>query len=1099
MVVFGAADGNGSAYPGGSFGSCGGSNCMWSGQSGMRISLVDANGTKVSGTTHIDLWITGKLGSIKVYDIWKDDKVKLWDFDGAWYGNQIKQEVFANAAGLQYGDYFNLSTVYDMKDVLGHDFTSQYNRWDPSWVQKVADWIKDNTSNSNTAVMDAILIKLGFNQENPSITASNLGYYLQYEPLIAHGRIGSDITNYIFVGTATEYYKYDKEKAGLPSPWMYGNSTSIYIFKDKAPSIFTTGTGKDVNNLLSYRDGKIIGEGVAHIWISDLISNPFSCEDAIAYINSKYTPGTEAYHNAVAKLRNGTFKYIDASGVERIQTVGYNHYYLKKEVYTQLPGGLAACDDPEANSCQDAIDYINNHPEKYPKGTEAYHDAVAQVKNKTFTYVDGISVFNIDPNENTNYDYLNRSVYEANGGIAACKNKGVCDYQGFNADIDDCVTGKTYFGDIKDKDAWLTCEIAYTKDGVVYSSDNTGHDAVETDNGGVVGNSEYCELFCYEDFETRFPTSVTGVKAGQTFTWGTIDGTFGSVRVTKKCSTQNYVKGQQGYRFEEWEDDYKSNEKKLIKYYMNKASYEEAMTDISTTSTSKFTGCEVCPDTCGTAPNTYACGCHFTCDRRYKGKASVDAESNSYNHSSYVGNVTGDSEELSYSTGYDYLTSSDAKAAAKDGLISILQGYADDEYAKYTGQLLKEKELLKKIRQCTNNLEYVYETAVRFTFSEPVSEVYGPNSRNFSFDGNLDVIEDYNKDNVDTSNCTEKTVYSYTCSGTGSSATCTPKKQTVLDCSVVTWDIDGTYTYRYPTDKFQWFSLKTNGTLVNEEQKGSEPEAFFYSIGFGLPTAFSLSNGTYELKVTVSNLGDSATTKGDQQYNTENGHFAPITDEVDTLEGDGYGFDYSCVYEVENEVFGYDCKYDENGNLTADSPEYCDDKADGNSDGSLVGIDITYRLVTLLSDGDTIDKAFPGIDGDGRLPGGNWNIGTDELMDILDADVYNTDQAMYEIMLDVNAIQKIRKDNETYFDAGKDPYTSYVDANGGQKVFCVTGDGQQKYCASNFISELNNGTGLNYKLLGTCLPMSNTLERAEYILEKGCDVYYDYPEINWAR
>ena len=1103
-VVFGAADGNGSSYPGGSFGSCSGKNCMWAGQSGMRISLVDSNGNRVSGTTHIDLWITGKLGSMKRYALYKDGGELIWDFDGAWYGNQIKQEFLANPAGLQYGDYFNLPTVYDMKDVLGHDFTSVYEKWDPAWVQKVADWIKDNTSNTDTRIMDAILRKLGFNEDNPSITASNLGYYLQYEPLVAHGRIGSIITNYIFIGSVSEYYKYDKEKAGSSSAWVSGGSTHIYIYRDKAPSNFTTGTGRDVSNLLSYRDGKIIGEGVAHIWLSDLITNTFSCDEAIGYINSNYTPGTEAYHNAVAKLRNGTFKYTDDSGVERVQVVGYNHYYLKKEVYTSLSGGLAACNDPEAESCQDAIDYINDHPEKYPKGSTAYHNAVAQVKNKTFTYLKevrpGVTEFRvIDASENTNYDYLNRSVYESNGGIAACKNRGVCDYQGYNVDIDDCITGKTYFGDINEIDAWLTCEIAYTKDGVIYSSDNTGHQAVETTNGGVVGNSEYCEVFCYEDFETRFPTSVNGVKAGQTFKWGAVDGTFGSVRVTKKCSTQNYVEGQQGYRFDEWEDDYKSNEKKLIKYYMNKASYEEAMGDITTTTTSKYTGCEVCPDTCGTAPNTYACGCHFTCNRKYKGIASVTVENNSYNHS-YIGTIKGESEALYYSTGYDYSTKAEAKTAAKGGLKAILQSYANEEYAKYTGQLLKEQTLLEKIKQCTNNLKYVYETAVRFTFSEPLNEAYGdPNTRKFSFDGDLDVIEEYNEDNVDTSNCTRKTVYSYECSGTGTSSTCTPTRKTVLDCSVVKWNITGTYTYRYPTNKFQWYTLKTNGTLVNEEKKGSEDEAYFYSIGFGLPTAFSLTNGSYELKVTVSDLGDKATTTGAQQYNVENGHFAPIANRVNTIDGDGYGFDYSCVYNVENEIFGYDCQYDENGNLTPDSPEYCDDKEDGDPDGSLVGIDITYRLVTLLSDGDTIDKAFPGMDGNGRLPGSNWNIGTTELLTILDADVYNTDQAMYEIMLDVNAIQQIRQDNEKYFDVGKDPYTSYIDYDGRQKVFCATGTDQQKYCASDFISRLYVGTGLNYRLLGTCLPTSNTEERAERILNNGCDGYYNYPNINWAR
>jgi hypothetical protein len=153
--------------------------------------------------------------------------------------------------------------------------------------------------------------------------------------------------------------------------------------------------------------------------------------------------------------------------------------------------------------------------------------------------------------------------------------------------------------------------------------------------------------------------------------------------------------------------------------------------------------------------------------------------------------------------------------------------------------------------------------------------------------------------------------------------------------------------------------------------------------------------------------------------------------------------------------------------------------------------------VTLLSDGDTLDKAFPSREGDGREPGINWQLDEELLREILDADVYNA-PAMYEIMLDVNAIQTIRKDNQNYFNTGKDPYASYYDANNVQKVYCAT-KGNEKYCASDFISDLYNGSGLNYRLLGTCLPTGNTLDRAKHVLDKGCDATYTYPTINWTR
>ena len=88
--VFSAASGNGNDYPGGSLGSCSGTNCIWSGQVGIRFSLVDGDGTKVSGTHHIDAWVMNKIpDSIKRYELWDDKGNRLWDFDGAYYGQRI--------------------------------------------------------------------------------------------------------------------------------------------------------------------------------------------------------------------------------------------------------------------------------------------------------------------------------------------------------------------------------------------------------------------------------------------------------------------------------------------------------------------------------------------------------------------------------------------------------------------------------------------------------------------------------------------------------------------------------------------------------------------------------------------------------------------------------------------------------------------------------------------------------------------------------------------------------------------------------------------------------------------------------------------------
>ena len=840
------------------------------------------------------------------------------------------------------------------------------------------------------------------------------------------------------------------------------------------------------------------------IWLGELNMPPAEdCSTVVEYVNNLYISRkiTQAmYDNYITRIREGNFYLEDGvnNKVYKIESA-QDYEFLIKANYDRFNEGLAACADREKQSfdCEEAIKYIN---ENYTRNTQAYHNAVDQVEAGTFSY-ESPNGTTVTIDKAYNYDMLKKSNYIRYGGVASCTNiMDTCEvYTGAEVSIDDCETGKTYFKDIDDENAWLVCEIAYTASNKIYSSDNTGHDAVETEHGGIVGNAEYCEVFCYEEIETLFPTHVQDVKAGQTFTWGTSNGTFGSVKIRKKCSNQNYVKYQQGYRFEEWEEDYKNNEEAMIRHYMKKSAYEIQKNYIKTDSDWIYTSCYKCHDTCKRDDgSTYDCDCYNTCDKKYAGYAwATSGTSKSYNHT-YIGSITGKVDLQRDSTGYVYEKASEAEQAAKNSLKAKLDGLANEEASLYSQRKNQEAKLIDKIEQCTNNIEYVYNTTVQFTFKEPVNSIYGANTRSFSFNDNLDVDGYYNQNNVDTSRCTQKTVYKYTCSGTGANAKCSYEAKKVWDCAVVTWDIEGNYTYKYPVEHFQWYSLKTNSTLVNENKKGTEDKAFFYSIGFGLPTALSLTNGTYDLKVTVYNIGDDANMNGgNPKYERPTDtHFDPLGINVSTNLGNKKGFEYICTYEVDNEIFGYDCQY-EDGKLTANSPEYCDKDEDDNSRGSLLGIDITYRLITLLSDGDTLDKAFPSREGDGREPGINWQLSDEQLHEILDADVYN-EPAMYEIMLDVNAIQTIRKDNQTYFNEGKDPYASYYDAYNAQKVYCAE-KGDEKYCASDFISNLYNGSGLNYRLLGTCLPTGNTLKRAEHILDKGCDTHYTYPKINWER
>lgn len=750
---------------------------------------------------------------------------------------------------------------------------------------------------------------------------------------------------------------------------------------------------------------------------------------------------------------------------------------------------------------EELMDYIAN---KYTVGTQTYHDKIALVKNGKFSEKVQISpevVKSYEVNRPQAYNLLDKDVYTDTtlnpSGKAACKNiikdpPIICSPDP-DINIDDCTTGNTYFKDNTNPDNWLVCKVAYTKNNIKYSSDNTGHEAVETTNGGIVGNAEYCELFCYEEVETHFQTKVVDVKAGQTFVWGDADGTFGTVSIKKHCSNQAYKKGQQGYRFEEWEDDFRTNQKQQVDNYLDWQFNEWANGTINIRASGTC-----CIGSCGTSKNPRCC----SRPTRYVGTKS----SYSRNHTdAWLPSVNGSTDGAYSASGCSY-------SEVYNALYVSTGGYS----SAYTVAKNNEQPLLVKIRQCTNNIKYVYETAVTFVFKEPTNRAYGANDRAFGDDNgwnwNLDIDPDnedgYNKDNVNLSSCTRKRVYSYNCTGSGTGATCTPITEWVLDCKQVTWDITGEYTYNYPMDEFQWFSDKRDSTLVNKKNKPNGEEAYFYSIGFGLPTAFSLTSGKYEMAVVVGNLGDNAVIMGAQKYNTENGHFAPITNIVTSVDinketisvEEAYGFEYKCTYDVVNEIFGYDCVYSGEV-LTANSPEYCDPTNNNESNGELNIVDVAYRLVDLLGGSDSINKAFPGIDGTGREIGDNWDkLGINKIKEILRNDIYES-LAMYEIMLDVNAIQYIRSSNKKYFEYGKDPYTSYTDENNNQKVYCKSKgtNNEFKYCASEFLTELQTTSSLNYNLRGTCLPQMGTEARAQDVLDNGCYTTYTYPKIDWKR
>ncbi len=290
-------------------------------------------------------------------------------------------------------------------------------------------------------------------------------------------------------------------------------------------------------------------------------------------------------------------------------------------------------------------------------------------------------------------------------------------------------------------------------------------------------------------------------------------------------------------------------------------------------------------------------------------------------------------------------------------------------------------------------------------------------------------------------------------------------------------------------NNLKWYSYKTDSKLKTHDTIDTSKKAWYYEIGYGLPTSFTTPNGNYKgLSVVVDKVGT--------KYNSGIGHFDKLlknkNDNANT------SFEYACSFNVKNEFFGDECEYDSSGKLKSGSPEYCDPKEDDDPDGEPKDVDVVFRTVQLINTSAAnlskqLEYAFPGragtIDNAARKRGSNWDIADADVADILDSKVY-TKSPIYYIELDVPTIQKIRTWNQSAKRSNIDPYSEFrlysslndTTTPGYTGYYCVENNGH-KFCASRFLTELKNYYGLK----GTCITGSATTSaRANKYSKEGC-------------
>ncbi len=367
-------------------------------------------------------------------------------------------------------------------------------------------------------------------------------------------------------------------------------------------------------------------------------------------------------------------------------------------------------------------------------------------------------------------------------------------------------------------------------------------------------------------------------------------------------------------------------------------------------------------------------------------------------------------------------------------------------------------------------------------------------------------------------------------------------------------------------DPLNWYGNKSTGEPeakqdIVKKPAGSKGLPWYKWLGYGLPTAFMTPNGTYGadwvdkngngdgkfdglLKLTFDHLGTKTNINGKAGISTkdfgdeEENNGAIAETHFDMLLQKVFGstkLKYGCPFRIINELFGNDCKYEEDsmGNLvlTDDSPAYCDPKDDdkvesGDPDPNddpdnpynrrryIRDIDVVFRVIDLISstnitpNKNVVDNAFPGILGTGRIRGRNWAKLTDsEVEDVLSEDIYRK-EPMYSLELNTTNIRYIRELNRQARSASgtynaADPYTEmrmFDNDNDIENIsnlpgyigyYCVNysglnattdtsieGQDVYKYCASRFLSLLANDTFKNdhggTRLEGSCVGHNST-------------------------
>ena len=552
--------------------------------------------------------------------------------------------------------------------------------------------------------------------------------------------------------------------------------------------------------------------------------------------------------------------------------------------------------------------------------------------------------------------------------------------------------------------------------------------------------SQYCEVFCTENLNASFETSINPVYAGQFFTWEnhTVSGSrtckTKSIDWTSYTNDVNTANYNTETAYVNWQLE--------IKKAANIASHATQISSSSCSCIYSSHGNDCCT---ASSVHSYSCGCGdgkadsmSCCDADGKNCACGDSEPDSMSCScGYVCDAPNN-------TRYDLYTASAASFKLITSHGNVSNSWAGTNWCS-------DSETPKTI---VPNLESVYEAnknigiglttkmSLCYTWNDsnlynlnPTAKVSYSDDTNYSYSNDLITSTVYEEPTI-INKCETITAPNYTsCSGNNCFTSSTVKK-----CDYNNETRAGTSTFSLEDGIFQYVLKSNNMSInvneINKDLVGNKTINYIDLLESNFPVSYAAKNGIHDtLDLEYYNLGHM---KGSSTTDIDNILLTSSTD-------------------INKDYKKWDCNFTVASNLiTGTKP--------GTTTNS--GINLIYRPIDL-------DNPFPSMTGTGRTTGTNWcNSGdcsnTNQTVKdyitnnrgVTTDDIYN-EEPMYTFILTPSVMKEIKKYNKQNNYA---EYTGTLDDNPYPYDFkCKTGYGTE--CISDYVTYLINLTNAT----GTCV------------------------------